>query len=210
MQDPDLRALRERREWLDALEKAKGGVSTRALVGARAEARAPFRLARLFLFGGLGAGAAIGLFIITSRLVAALKGDSPLKRACGPVCACDVSHGPGRREMCRPLRQYLDNWAASYCRGLALRTPCPAPSVTHESSCAGGEGAPDLTETLKNFTINAAALALLSWLFVRDFQGSEKDKRIVDREEALGRLLVHRPCFTRPPVFSTRCALPAR
>lgn len=74
MQDPDLRALRERREWLDALETAKGGVSTRALVGARAEARAPFRLARLFIFGGLGAGAGLGLFIIASRLIAALKG----------------------------------------------------------------------------------------------------------------------------------------
>lgn len=73
-QDPDLRALRERREWLDALEKAKGGVSTRALVGARAEAKAPFRLARLFIFGGLGAGAALGLVVITGRLIAALKG----------------------------------------------------------------------------------------------------------------------------------------
>lgn len=73
-QDPDLRALRERREWLDALEKAKGGVSNRALVGARAEAKAPFRLARLFTFGGLGAGAALGLAVIVGRLIAALKG----------------------------------------------------------------------------------------------------------------------------------------
>ncbi len=75
-QDADLRALRERREWLDALEKAKGGVSTRALIGARAEARAPFRLARLFIFGGLGAGAALGLAVIAGRLIAALKGGS--------------------------------------------------------------------------------------------------------------------------------------
>lgn len=57
-------------------------------------------------------------------------------------------------------------------------------------SCAGGEGAPDLTETLKNFTINSAAFALLSWLFVRDFRAFEKDKLVVNREEALGRLLV--------------------
>lgn len=69
-----MRALRERREWLDALEKAKGGVSNRALVGARAEAKAPFRLARLFTFGGLGAGAALGLAVIAGRLIAALKG----------------------------------------------------------------------------------------------------------------------------------------
>lgn len=69
-----MRALRERREWLDALEKAKGGVSNRALIGARAEAKAPFRLARLFIFGGLGAGAALGLAVIAGRLIAALKG----------------------------------------------------------------------------------------------------------------------------------------
>ena len=69
-----MRALRERREWLDAVEKAKGGVSTRALIGARAEAKAPFRLARLFIFGGLGAGAALGLAVIAGRLIQALKG----------------------------------------------------------------------------------------------------------------------------------------
>lgn len=63
----------------------------------------------------------------------------------------------------------------------------------------GGEGAPDLTESLLNFTINAAALAAFSWLFSRDYQAAEKDKRMVDREEALGRLLVRmsaqQPCL---------------
>ena len=72
--DPDLKRLRERREWLDALEVAKGGVTTKSVVAARAEARAPFRLARLFLSGGIGAGAAVGLLIILARLAAALKG----------------------------------------------------------------------------------------------------------------------------------------
>lgn len=52
----------------------RGGVSTRALVGARAEARAPFRLARLFFFGGLGGGAGVGLVVIAGRLVSALRG----------------------------------------------------------------------------------------------------------------------------------------
>ncbi|CAL8467582.1 g7120 [Coccomyxa elongata] len=143
VKDPDLRALRERREWLDALEKAKGGVSTRALIGARAEARAPFRLARLFIFGGLGAGAALGLAVIAGRLIAALK---------------------------------------------------------------GGEGAPELTESLLNFTINAAALAAFSWLFFRDYRAAEKDKRMVDREEALGRLLVQMGAEREVPLASFRGA----
>jgi hypothetical protein len=43
-------------------------------VGARAEARAPFRLARLFFFGGLGGGAGVGLVVIAGRLVSALRG----------------------------------------------------------------------------------------------------------------------------------------
>ena len=63
----------------------------------------------------------------------------------------------------------------------------------------GGEGAPELTESLLNFTINAAALAGFSWLFSRDYQSAEKDRRMVDREEALGRLLVRHFSLTIPP-----------
>jgi len=59
----------------------------------------------------------------------------------------------------------------------------------------GGEGAPDLTESLLNFTVNTAALAGFSWLFSRDYQASEKDRVIVDREEALGRLLASLSCM---------------
>ncbi len=57
----------------------------------------------------------------------------------------------------------------------------------------GGEGAPDLTESLLNLSINSAALAGFSFLFFRDLQGAEKDRKVVDREELLGRLLV---CLT--------------
>ena len=73
-QDPDLKALRDRREWLDAVEKARGGVSGKAYANARAESKSPFRLIRLLTFGGLGAGAGIGLAIIIGRLLSALKG----------------------------------------------------------------------------------------------------------------------------------------
>ncbi len=73
-QDPDLRALRERREWLDTTGAAVGGVSSRALVSARTELRAPLRLARLWASGGLAAGAGLGLLIITGRLISSLRG----------------------------------------------------------------------------------------------------------------------------------------
>ena len=72
VQDPDLRALRDRREWPDAMERTKGGVSGKAYASARAESKSPFRLVRLLTFGGLGAGAGIGLFIILGRLFSAL------------------------------------------------------------------------------------------------------------------------------------------
>jgi hypothetical protein len=74
VQDPDLRALRERREWLDTTGAAVGGVSSRALVSARTELRAPLRLARLWASGGLAAGAGLGLLIITGRLISSLRG----------------------------------------------------------------------------------------------------------------------------------------
>lgn len=89
--------------------------------------QAPFRLARIILFGGLGVGAAIGLLVILGRLAAALK---------------------------------------------------------------GGEGAPDLTQSITNLGINVAAIAVLSFLVLRDLQAREKDTRVTSREEALGRLLV--------------------
>jgi hypothetical protein len=73
-QDKDLAPLRERREWLDALDSLKGGISDSALVQLRSEAKAPFRLARTILVGGLLAGAALGLLFITAKLVQSLQG----------------------------------------------------------------------------------------------------------------------------------------
>jgi hypothetical protein len=89
--------------------------------------QAPFRLARIILFGGLGLGAAIGLLVILGRLASAVK---------------------------------------------------------------GGEGAPDLTESLTNLGINAAAVAVFGFLVARDLQSKERDTRVTNREEELGRLLV--------------------
>lgn len=44
----------------------------------RSEAKAPFRLTRIIFLGGLAVGAALGLFIITGRLLAAVAGEAQL------------------------------------------------------------------------------------------------------------------------------------
>lgn len=125
LKDDDLQELRERREWLDALVTVKGGVSQTSKVDLRTEAKAPFRLPRLILAGGLLAGASIGLLVIGTRLIRALQ---------------------------------------------------------------GGEGAPDLPETLQNLAINVAAVALLGAVVVNDVRSKQKDVQITTREETLGML----------------------
>ena len=55
---------------------------------------------------------------------------------------------------------------------------------------AGGEGAPDLTESLKNLVVNSLAVAVLSGVLAWDFNNSSKEKRSIEREEALGKLQV--------------------
>lgn len=128
LRDPDLAQLRERREWTAALGRVTGGISNNSYVKLRAEAKAPLRLPRIFLFSGLAAGAGLGLLIITARLVAATR---------------------------------------------------------------GGDGAPDLQESIQNFAINSGALALFIFLLLRDFKGQGKDQIIVEREEKLATLQVN-------------------
>ena len=55
---------------------------------------------------------------------------------------------------------------------------------------AGGEGAPDLQETVQNFGINSAALAVLGFFVYRDVSAQARDQAVIKREEALGRLQV--------------------
>lgn len=74
LQDPDLRQLRDRREWLDATENMKGGVSKAGLVELRSEAKAPFRLIRMFLAFGAGAAAVVSLGITLFALKSVLQG----------------------------------------------------------------------------------------------------------------------------------------
>jgi len=89
--------------------------------------QAPFRLTRMFVVGGFAFGAALGLFITTSRLILAFR---------------------------------------------------------------GGEGAPDMTESLTNFGINSGVLALAGVLLYRDSKAKERSLEVTDREELLSRLQV--------------------
>jgi hypothetical protein len=54
----------------------------------------------------------------------------------------------------------------------------------------GGEGAPDLTESLLNFAINSAVLGVLGVLLYRDAQAKQRALQVSDREELLSRLQV--------------------
>ena len=62
--------------------------------------------------------------------------------------------------------------------------------ASEQTGCAGGVGAPELTEELKNFSITAGAAAVLGFIFQRDLSGQLRDGAAIEREEALGRLLV--------------------
>lgn len=86
MQDPDLRQLRDRREWLDATENMKGGVSKAGLVELRSEAKAPFRLIRMFLAFGAGAAAVVSLGITLFALKGVLQGTLQVS------CTCSKQH----------------------------------------------------------------------------------------------------------------------
>lgn len=70
---------------------------------------------------------------------------------------------------------------------------------------AGGDGAPDLPETLKNLAINGAAVAGLGFIVQRDLASSQRDKKVVEREESLARLLV-RPLASPFPPYALVCA----
>ena len=81
LKDPDLAKLRDRKEWVAALEQMKGGISNKGFAKLRAEASSPFRLVRLFLTGGLSSGAALGSLVSSSKLLGALGGAGDLQEA---------------------------------------------------------------------------------------------------------------------------------
>ena len=76
LQDKDLAALRERREWLDVRDDLTGAVNRSTRQALAAEARAPFRLTRTTIAGGLALGALLGLGIIATKLLA-IAGGAP-------------------------------------------------------------------------------------------------------------------------------------
>ena len=74
MNDPDLDTFRASAEYSEVAAAVKGGLDASAMVNLRAEAQEPFRFIKLYLFGGLAAGAGLGLFIIGTRLVKTMQG----------------------------------------------------------------------------------------------------------------------------------------
>jgi tetratricopeptide (TPR) repeat protein len=80
LKDPDMEVFRGTPQYDEmAAEEVKGFRSNKAIASLRAEAQEPFRFLKLYIFGGLAAGATLGLIIILTRLAAALKGgdDAP-------------------------------------------------------------------------------------------------------------------------------------
>lgn len=74
VQDDDLKPLRDRREWLDVQDELAGVLDKTTRENLRAEAKAPFRLTRTVVAGGLAAGAGLGLLIISTKLIAIFGG----------------------------------------------------------------------------------------------------------------------------------------
>ena len=79
LKDPDMEVFRGTPQYEAMSEDVKGFRSNQGIAKLKAEAQEPFRFFKLYAFGGLGAGAFIGLIIILTRLAAALKGgdDAP-------------------------------------------------------------------------------------------------------------------------------------
>lgn len=180
-----------------------GGINDQQYVKLRSEAKAPFRLTRIIFLGGLAAGAALGLFIITGRLVAALQGAPALLKLLLGLC-----HGVAATAdavvwvavlllastglILQRLQGAHPPRAATPCRSwtaIFYLSPVPLPPFS-----AGGEGAPDLQETVQNFGINSAALAVLGFFVYRDVSAARRDQAVVEREEALARLQVQTGC----------------
>lgn len=75
LKDPDMEVFRGTPQYDEmAAAEVKGFRSNKAIASLRAEAQEPFRFFKLYVFGGLAAGAALGLVIILSRLAEGLSG----------------------------------------------------------------------------------------------------------------------------------------
>ena len=79
LKDSDMEVFRGTPQYEEMADEVKGFRSNASIATLKAEAQEPFRFFKLYAFGGLGAGAFIGLIIILTRLSAALAGgeDAP-------------------------------------------------------------------------------------------------------------------------------------
>jgi hypothetical protein len=125
LKDSDMEVFRGTPQYEEMADEVKGFRSGASIAKLKAEAQEPFRFFKLYAFGGLGAGAFVGLIIILTRLSAAV---------------------------------------------------------------AGGEGAPDLGETIGNLLVNLIAITVFAVLFKGESEQSAATRQKVAREEEFGRL----------------------
>jgi len=125
LKDSDMEVFRGTPQYEEMADEVKGFRSGASIAKLKAEAQEPFRFFKLYAFGGLGAGAFVGLIIILTRLSAAV---------------------------------------------------------------AGGEGAPDLGETIGNLLVNLVAITVFAVLFKGESEQSAATQQKVAREEEFGRL----------------------
>jgi hypothetical protein len=85
----------------------------------------------------------------------------------------------------RMLRGFRNRWQQCICLRYSFLHPRE-----------GGDGAPDLQESLQNLGINSGVLAVLLTVLIQDRIKASKEKGVIEREEVLGRLMV-----TEPPLF---------
>lgn len=104
---------------------------------------------------------------------------------------CMHTRHSGSPATCAPLTWQASigcNFTARVC--ITRHNPlCPC-LCTAVRPFAVSDPSPNLQESLTNFGINSAALAILSFLVYRDLQAQKKATSVTSREEELGRLLV--------------------
>jgi len=172
----------------------------------RSEAKAPFRLIRMFLTLGAGAAAVVSLGITLYALKNILQGElatqSSLTGICGQITGessrSDLQHDL-QYATCVHAMQNLAQQSCKHCFAELHLTFHMQINLCCLMS--GGTDAPELNGVLLNVVINGVGIAGTSWLFQLDLKARQRDRSSVEREEALARLQVG----TQRPLYHALC-----
>lgn len=148
----------------------------------RSEAQAPFRVARQFIYGALGASAAIGGGIALIQLARASP-RPPTDRASPPSSLPPLHLRPASTPAARAQQQ----------SPLAVNPhrhhPFPRAQVT---GALGAPSAPPLSQSGPNFAVDLGVLALMAFLYKREEDARTLQMSRISREERLGNLRVRK------------------